>query len=123
VRIIRPRVEEILELVRDRLKKAGFAAQAGRRVVLTGGASQLVGMPETARRVLQGQVRVGRPLGIKGLPEAAKGPAFSAVVGMLVYPQVAHAEYFEPRSSGSYEGTGTDGGYISKVGRWIRESF
>jgi cell division protein FtsA len=123
VRIIKPRVEEILELVRDRLKKAGFAAQAGRRVVLTGGASQLVGLPETARRVLQGQIRVGRPLGIKGLPEAAKGPAFSAVVGMLVYPQVAHAEYFEPRSGGSMQGTGTDGGYISRVGRWIRESF
>jgi cell division protein FtsA len=123
VRIIKPRVEEILELVRDRLRRAGFAAQAGRRVVLTGGASQLVGMPETARRVLQGQVRVGRPLGIKGLPEAAKGPAFSAVVGMLVYPQVAHAEYFEPRSGGLFQGTGTDGGYISRVGRWIRESF
>ena len=123
VRIIKPRVEEILELVRDRLKKAGFAAQAGRRVVLTGGACQLVGMPETARRILQGQVRVGRPLGIKGLPEAAKGPAFSAVVGMLVYPQVAHAEYFEPRSGGLFQGTGTDGGYFSRVGRWIRESF
>ena len=123
VRIIKPRVEEILELVRDRLRKAGFAAQAGRRVVLTGGASQLVGMPETARRVLQGQVRVGRPLGIKGLPEAAKGPAFSAVVGMLVYPQVAHAEYFEPRSGGLFQGTGTDGGYFSRVGRWIRDSF
>ena len=123
VRIIKPRVEEILELVRDRLRKAGFAAQAGRRVVLTGGASQLVGMPETARRVLQGQVRVGRPLGIKGLPEAAKGPAFSAVVGMLVYPQVAHAEYFEPRSGSVFQGTGTDGGYVSRVGRWIRDSF
>jgi cell division protein FtsA len=123
VRIIKPRVEEILELVRDRLKRAGFAAQAGRRVVLTGGASQLVGLPETARRILQGQVRVGRPLGIKGLPEAAKGPAFSAVVGMLVYPQVAHVEYFEPRSGGLFQGTGTDGGYFSKVGRWIRESF
>jgi cell division protein FtsA len=122
VRIIRPRVEEILELVRDRLKKAGFAAQAGRRVVLTGGASQLVGLPETARRILQGQVRVGRPLGIKGLPEAAKGPAFSAVVGLLVYPQVAHAEYFEPRSGGFMQATGTNG-YLSRVGRWIRESF
>jgi cell division protein FtsA len=122
-RIIKPRVEEIVELVRDRLRRAGFAAQAGRRVILTGGASQLVGLPETARRILQGQVRVGRPLGIKGLPEAAKGPAFSAVVGMLVYPQVAHAEYFEPRSGGILKGTGTDGGYISKVGRWIRESF
>jgi cell division protein FtsA len=120
VRIIKPRVEEILELVRDRLRNAGFAAQAGRRVVLTGGASQLVGLPETARRILQGQVRVGRPLGIKGLPEAAKGPAFSAVVGLLVYPQVAQIEYFEPRSIG--QGTGTDG-YFSRVGRWIRESF
>jgi cell division protein FtsA len=122
VRIIKPRVEEILELVRDRLRNAGFAAQAGRRVVLTGGASQLVGLPETARRILQGQVRVGRPLGIKGLPDAAKGPAFSAVVGLLVYPQVAHIEYFEPRSGSAFQGTGTDG-YFSRVGRWLRESF
>ncbi len=122
VRIIRPRVEEILELVRDRLRKAGFSAQAGRKVVLTGGASQLVGLPETARRVLEGQVRIGRPLGIKGLPEAAKGPAFSAAVGLLVYPQVSHVEHFEPRGQGALMGTGTDG-YLSKVGRWFRESF
>jgi cell division protein FtsA len=54
------------------------------------------------------------------LPEAAKGPAFSAVVGLLVYPQVAQIEYFEPRSIG--QGTGTDG-YFSRMGRWIRESF
>lgn len=122
VRIVKPRVEEVLELVRDRLRGAGFGAQAGRRVVLTGGASQLVGLPETARRILQGQVRIGRPLGIRGLPEAAKGPAFSASVGLLVYPQVAHAEHFEPRGQGAFAGTGTDG-YISRVGRWIRESF
>jgi cell division protein FtsA len=122
VRIIRPRVEEILELVRDRLRGAGFAAQAGRRVILTGGGSQLVGLPETARRILEGQVRVGRPLGIKGLPDAAKGPAFSAAVGLLVYPQVAHVEHFEPRAGGIFAGTGTDG-YLSRVGRWFRESF
>ena len=122
VRIIKPRVEEILELVRDRLKQAGFAAQAGRRVVLTGGASQLVGLPEVARKVLQGQVRIGRPLGIKGLPEAAKGPAFSAAIGLLVYPQVAHIEHFEPRAGSYLQATGTDG-YFSRVGRWIRESF
>jgi cell division protein FtsA len=122
VRIIKPRVEEVLELVRDRLKAAGFAAQAGRRVVLTGGGSQLVGLPELARRILHGQIRVGRPLGIKGMPEAARGPAFSAAVGLLVYPQVAHAEHFEPRAGAWFAGTGTDG-YLSRVGRWIRESF
>ncbi len=122
VRIIRPRVEEILELARERLKAAGFAAQAGRRVVLTGGGSQLAGLPETARRILEGQVRIGRPLGIKGLPEAAKGPAFAAAVGLLVYPQVAHLEHVETRAGGSFASTGTDG-YLSRVGRWFRESF
>ena len=123
VRIIRPRVEEILELVRDRLKNAGYAAQTGRRIVLTGGASQLMGLPDVARRILGGQVRIGRPLGIKGLPEAAKGPAFSAAVGLLIYPQVAHIEHFEPRG-GRYlaSDTGTDG-YIQRVGRWIWDSF
>ncbi len=123
VRIIRPRVEEILELVRDRLKNAGFAGEAGRRVVLTGGACQLTGLPELARCVLGGQVRIGRPLGVKGLPEAAKGPPFAGAVGLLIYPQVAHIEHFEPRAGTGFLATGTDGGYLSRVGRWLRESF
>lgn len=123
VRIVRPRVEEILELVRDRLAEAGHGARPGRRVVLTGGASQLAGLPETARRILEGQVRIGRPLGIKGLPEAAKGPAFSAAVGLLVYPQVAHAERFDARGATGQPGGAEAQGYFSRVGRWLRESF
>jgi cell division protein FtsA len=122
VRIIRPRVEEILELVRDRLAAAGFAAHAGRRLVLTGGASQLTGLPEAAKRILSGQVRIGRPLGIQGLPESAKNPAFSAAVGLLVYPQVMGIEHFEPTRQGLLQGTGTDG-YIARVGRWLKDSF
>jgi cell division protein FtsA len=122
VRIVKPRIEEILELARDRLAAVGFAPHPGRRLVLTGGASQLSGLPEQAGRILEGQVRIGRPLGIRGLPEAAKGPAFAASVGLLVYPQVAHAEFFDMRSSGFFAGTGTDG-YISRVGRWLRDSF
>lgn len=121
VRIIRPRCEEILELVRERLKAQGIVGEGGRRVVLTGGASQLTGMADLAKRVLHAQVRIGRPLGIKGLPEAAKGPAFSAAVGLLVYPQVTHLEHFEPQTHG-YRETGT-GGYFSRFGRWIRDSF
>jgi cell division protein FtsA len=90
-------------------------------VVLTGGGSQLRGLPELARKILGGPVRVGRPLGVQGLPEAAKGPAFTAAAGLLVYPQAAGLEHHEPRA-GLWAGTGTDG-YISRVGRWIRESF
>jgi len=120
-RIIRPRVEEILELVRDRLNASGFAALVGRRMVLTGGGSQLTGVVEAARRVLARNVRIGRPLGIAGMPEVAKGPAFAAAVGLLIYPQVAKMDQIEAGGA-HYAMTGT-GGYFARVGQWMRESF
>ena len=121
VRIIKPRVEEILEMVRDRLKASPFAAEPRARVVLTGGASQLAGIVDLASRILQRPVRIGRPLGIAGLPEAAKGPAFAVAAGLLIYPQAAHLEHFEPRKTRQLM-TGT-GGYMARVGQWLRESF
>ena len=120
-RIIKPRVEEILEMLRDRLAGSPFAAEPRSRIVLTGGASQLTGLPELAARILGRPVRIGRPLGIGGLPDDAKGAAFAAAAGLLVYPQAAHLEHFEPRKT-RHLMTGT-GGYISRVGRWLRESF
>jgi cell division protein FtsA len=120
VRIIKPRVEEILEMVRDRLAASPFAAEPRAHVILTGGSSQLTGLPELAARILNRPVRIGRPLGISGLPEAAKGPAFAVAAGLLVYPQSAHLEHFEPRRT-RHLMTGT--GYIARVGRWLRESF
>jgi cell division protein FtsA len=120
-RIIKPRVEEILEMVRDRLKASPFAAEPRGRVILTGGASQLAGIADLAARILKRPVRIGRPLGLAGLPEAAKGPAFAVAAGLLVYPQAAHLEHFEPRRT-RHLMTGT-GGYMARVGRWLRESF
>lgn len=122
VRIIRPRVEEILELVRDRLRAQGRPVHPGSRVVLTGGACQLTGLPETARRILGGQVRVGRPVGVHGLPESGKSPSFAAAVGLLVYPQMAALEHFEPSRERTGVAVGGDG-YLSRVGRWLKESF
>ncbi|MCW6511112.1 cell division protein FtsA [Lichenifustis flavocetrariae] len=121
VRIVRPRIEEILELVRDRLQSAGYAMQ-GRRVILTGGASQLTGVAEVARRIISPHVRIGRPLGIQGLPESAKNPAFTAAVGLLIYPQFAGVEHFEPRGAVVQQATGTDG-YMGRVGRWLKDNF
>jgi cell division protein FtsA len=120
-RIIKPRIEEILEMVRDRLSASSFASDPRARVILTGGASQLTGLTDLAGRVLGRPVRIGRPLGVAGLPDAAKGPAFAVAAGLLVYPQAAHLEHFEPRHTRRLM-TGT-GGYISRVGRWLRESF
>ena len=121
-RIIRPRTEEILELVRDRLNASGFASMVGRRMVLVGGGSQLTGLGEAARRILARNVRLGRPLGIRGMPEVARGPAFAASVGLMIYPQVAEMEQIDDGRETSMAMTGT-GGYFARVGQWIRESF
>jgi cell division protein FtsA len=121
-RIIRARVEEILELVRDRLNASGFASVVGRRMVLTGGASQLTGLAEVARRILTRNVRLGRPLGVAGLPEQAKGPAFAGAVGLLIYPQVAEFEQLAHAPAAQLQATGT-GGYFARVGRWLKQSF
>ncbi|MGE3307423.1 MAG: cell division FtsA domain-containing protein, partial [Rhizobiaceae bacterium] len=121
-RINRARVEESMELVRDRLAQSGFAAAAGRRVVLTGGAAQLQGLPEAARRILGRNVRIGRPLGVAGLPEAAKGPAFATTVGLLIYPQVAAFETSDTRFGMRMRMTGT-GGRFQRVSQWLRDSF
>ncbi len=108
-------------MTRDMLVKSGFSEQVGKRVVLTGGASQLTGLTETARRMLGRNVRLGRPLGIAGLPEAAKSPAFAAAVGLVVYPQVAQIEQFRARRP-LMSMTGTDG-YFARMGQWIKDSF
>jgi cell division protein FtsA len=121
VSIVKPRVEEILEMVRDRLAASPIAAERRGHVILTGGASQLNGLPELASRILARQIRIGRPLGIAGAPDAAKGAAFAVAAGLLVYPQAAHLEHFESRRKRQLM-TGT-GGYFARVGQWLRESF
>jgi cell division protein FtsA len=85
VNIIRPRLEETFEFVRERLEQAGVAKEAGTRVVLTGGASQLIGARELAARVLDRQVRIGRPRTVRGLPDTAGGPPFAAAIGLLAW--------------------------------------
>lgn len=87
VKIIRPRLEESFELLRDRLEGSGLPAEMRRRIVLTGGASQLIGVRELAGRVLGREVtvRLGRPRQVRGLPETASGPGFAASIGLLAW--------------------------------------
>ncbi len=68
--------------------------------MLTGGVSQLTGLPELAARILE-PAGPHRPAAWRcGLcRESAKGPAFAVATGLLVYPQAAHLEHFEPRKT------------------------
>ena len=93
--IMRPRVEEILEEVRARLDAAGFEHLPSQQIVLTGGASQIPGLDGLASRILGHQVRLGRPLRVQGLPQAATGAAFSAAVGLTLFAAHPQDEWWD----------------------------
>jgi cell division protein FtsA len=116
VSIIRPRLEETFELVRDRLAAAGLTGELGRRVVLTGGGSQLVGARELAARVLDRQVRLGRPHAVRGLPETAHGPAFAATLGLLAWGAGEGRPLFDV-----LPGTERPPGLFRRVVDWLRD--
>jgi cell division protein FtsA len=93
--IMRPRVEEILEEVRVRLDAAGFDHLPSQQIVLTGGASQIPGLDGLASKVLGQQVRLGRPLRVHGLPQAATGPGFATAVGLCLFAAHPQDEWWD----------------------------
>ena len=93
--IMRPRVEEILEDVRSRLDAAGFEYLPSQQIVLTGGGSQIPGLDSLASRILGQQVRLGRPLRVHGLPQAATGPGFASAVGLCLFAAHPQDEWWD----------------------------
>jgi len=93
--IMRPRVEEILEEVRARLDVAGFEHLPSQQIVLTGGGSQIPGLDGLAPKILGQQVRIGRPLRVQGLPQAATGAGFASAVGLCLFAAHPQDEWWD----------------------------
>ncbi|MEI4197633.1 cell division protein FtsA [Roseovarius sp. E0-M6] len=93
--IMRPRVEEILEEVRARLDAAGFDHLPSQQIVLTGGGSQIPGLDGLASRILGQQVRLGRPMRVNGLPQAATGAGFASGVGLCLFAANPQDEWWD----------------------------
>lgn len=112
-RIIQPRLEEIFAQVQERLRASGFDVAAGRRAVLTGGACQLAGTRELAQRVLNKQVRLGRPQTFHGLPAASAGPDYAAALGLLMAGATMPPEALNPDFEA--EPTERQGGFFKRL--------
>ena len=84
VAIIKPRVEEIFEIVFDRLKKIEPQIANINRMILTGGTSNLLGIANIAKSIFSCNVRIGKPIGLIGVPDIAQSPAFSCLTGLIL---------------------------------------
>jgi cell division protein FtsA len=80
--IIEARMRETFELLRNEIRAAGVR-QLPAGIILTGGASQLSGIAELGREVLEMPVRVASPTNISGLVDTLLTPAYSTGVGLL----------------------------------------
>ncbi len=118
VGVIRPRMEEIFEMIRSKLEASGMDKIAGRRCVITGGASQMLGVGDLAARMLGKQVRKGKPMPIPGLAEAVSGPAFASVIGMLHYTR--HRTWEDEILTAS---AARRGWLPERLMNWLKENF
>lgn len=120
--ILRPRLEETFELVRDQINAPVFAQPAGARVVLTGGGSQLTGVRELATSILGLHVRLGQSFKFAGLPEGASHAGFVGVTGTLSFAAKPDTYYAVPEQA-AVSLQRAQMGYVRRVGQWLAEAF
>jgi cell division protein FtsA len=117
--IVAARMSDLLGQAMERIERSGVAHLAAHRVVVTGGGSQLKGLAGFAEETLGRPVRVGRPEVADGLPAAYCNPIFSTAMGLIpiaLDPAVglrAHRVRAEVAA----------GGYLKRMGRWLRDGF
>lgn len=120
--ILRPRVEEIVELIGAKISEMGQTAPGAGRVVLTGGGSQLSGMRDLTQAILQRQVRLGSSTGFGQISDLARQSSFAVAAGTLCYaarPEIQHGisqevEEFYNRAQM---------GYMRRMGQWLVEAL
>ncbi|NOY91459.1 MAG: cell division protein FtsA [Deltaproteobacteria bacterium] len=119
--IIEPRVEEIFAAVRHVIVETGFADMLAAGVVITGGTTQLDGMPELAEQVLGVPVRRGAPTGVGGLLDVVRSPAYATSVGLVKYAasRLDARTYEEEFAPAAAERSGLG----QRFGAWLREVF
>ncbi|MBO8168073.1 MAG: cell division protein FtsA [Thermoanaerobacteraceae bacterium] len=116
--IIEPRVQEILALVRERIKSSGYQGMLPGGVIITGGVAGLSGLKQLASQELDLPVRIGQPQGVGGLSDMTKDTSYATAVGLIIYgaQQLSHQEAAASREP-------LLGGIWLKISDWFKEIF
>jgi cell division protein FtsA len=118
--IIEPRAQEVFQLVREEIARAGYEKSLNSGVVLTGGGSLLEGMPEVAEQIFDLPVRRGVPQDVGGLTDVVASPIYATAVGLLRWGLKAEepmARLQQAVPVGIFRGIGTG------LKSWLAEFF
>ena len=114
-KIVGARCEEILEMVRDNISKAGYDIAMPAGVVLTGGSSQLRDITKFVQKVIGVAARVGYPSGLTGMTEEISDPSYACVQGLI-----KHALDDDVEISGSEKSKVDVKGFFGKIVEWFK---
>jgi cell division protein FtsA len=125
--VIRPRVEEIFEMVKSEIDKLSVSGWLGGGIVITGGGARLLGTVELAEDIFNTgrkrtvPIRIGNPLSrnLGGFVEKYRSPSYSTAIGLLLEGAKRGMGGAQERS----ETSGESGGIGKKLSRFIKGLF
>jgi len=88
--IIKPRVEETLELIWQKLKQNNLHKKKYNNLILTGGGALLDGINDFASIIFDSHVRIGYSKILKGLDNNFIKPQFSQTIGTIYYDKLKY---------------------------------
>ncbi|MGN6671090.1 MAG: cell division protein FtsA, partial [Candidatus Nucleicultricaceae bacterium] len=119
VRIIRPRIEETFELVREKLKTIPDLSKISKRLVLTGGASQLTGVRELASMILDKHTRLAKPIHVQGIDERVRTASFATCAGLISLAKkeqkIAYGSQKKPKNDNI--------SFLGRIGSWLKDNL
>jgi len=114
-KIVEARCEEIFEMAKENVSKAGYDIAMPAGVVLTGGSALLRNITKLTQCVFGVAARVGYPTGLSGMTEEISDPSFACVQGLI-----KHALDDDVDISGNEKGKVNINGFFGKVGEWFK---
>jgi len=113
-KIIEARCEEIFELARENVQRAGFDIAMPAGIVLSGGSSLLRDLTKFTQGVFGVAARIGYPSGLSGMTEEISDPSFACVQGLIKHAIDDNVEI------DTSHGKSNGGNFIGKIMNWFK---
>jgi cell division protein FtsA len=113
-KIVEARCEEIFELARENVEKAGFDIAMPAGIVLSGGSSLLKDLTKFTQSVFGVAARIGYPSGLSGMTEEISDPSFACVQGLIKHATDDDTDIDTSHSKSN------GGNFVGKIVNWFK---
>lgn len=113
-KIIEARCEEVFEMSRENVQRAGFNIAMPAGIVISGGSALLKDLTKFTQSVFGVAARVGYPSGLSGMTEEISDPSYACVQGLIKHAidDDVEIDTSHAKSSG--------GSFVTKIGNWFK---